>query len=247
LRSRAFLDTAAGFGYDFLRQRMRTILVVEDDKIFREGLVITLEREGYRVVSLESGDSVMRAVRAEQPSLVLLDVMLPGNDGFEVCRQLRWEGLDVPVVMMTAQKMEEIDRVVGLEIGADDYLLKPFGMRELLARISARLRRYPDPAAGPETYAFDDVKVDFSHRAVMRGDRPIKLTVKEFDLLQFLVRRRGQVVSREDLLDRVWGYENFPTTRTVDMHVLALRRKLESDPANPIHILTVHREGYRFI
>jgi two-component system alkaline phosphatase synthesis response regulator PhoP len=226
---------------------MRTILIVEDDKIFREGLVITLQREGYRVLSLENADSVVQTVQAEQPSLVLLDVMLPGNDGFEICRRLRWEGLDVPVVMMTARKMEEIDRVVGLEIGADDYLLKPFGMRELLARISARLRRYPDPAAPPETYAFDDVHVDFSHRTVMRAGRPVKLTVKEFDLLQFLVRRRGQIVSREDLLDHVWGYENYPTTRTVDMHILALRRKLESDSANPKHILTVHREGYRFI
>jgi DNA-binding response OmpR family regulator len=225
---------------------MRTILIVEDDKIFREGLVITLEREGYRVLSLESSDGVLAAVRTERPSLMLLDVMLPGDGGFEICRQLRWEGLDVPVVMMTAQKMEEIDRVVGLEIGADDYLLKPFGMRELLARIGARLRRYPDPATGPEAYAFDDVEIDFSHRAVMRAGRPIKLTVKEFDLLKFLVRRRGQVASREDLLDHVWGYEEYPTTRTVDMHILALRRKLESDPANPKHILTVPREGYRF-
>lgn len=226
---------------------MRTILIVEDDKIFRDGLVFTLEREGYRVLSLDNGDAVPETVRAERPSLVLLDVMLPGNGGFEICRLLRWEGLDVPVVMMTAQKMEEIDRVVGLEIGADDYLLKPFGMRELLARISAHLRRYPDPAAGPETYAFENVEIDFSHRAISRAGRPLKLTVKEFDLLQFLVRRRGQVVSRDDLLNRVWGFEEYPTTRTVDMHILALRRKLELDPSNPKHILTVHREGYRFI
>lgn len=226
---------------------MRTILIVEDDKIFRDGLVIALEREGYRVLSLDNGEAVQEAVRAERPSLVLLDVMLPGSGGFDVCRQLRWEGLDVPVVMMTAQKMEEIDRVVGLEIGADDYLLKPFGMRELLARISARLRRYPDPAATPETHAFENVEIDFSRRAVSRAGRPLKLTVKEFDLLQFLVRKRGQVVSRDELLDRVWGFEGYPTTRTVDMHILALRRKLEPDPANPKHILTVHREGYRFL
>jgi DNA-binding response OmpR family regulator len=226
---------------------MRTILIVEDDKIFREGLVITLEREGYRVLSLDDGEAVLEKVRTEQPSLVLLDVMLPGRGGLEICRQLRWEGLDVPVVMMTAQKMEEVDRIVGLEIGADDYLLKPFGMRELVAHIGARLRRYPDPAAGPETYAFDDVEINFSRRAVTRAGRSLKLTVKEFDLLQFLVRRHGQAVSREDLLDKVWGYENYPTTRTVDMHILALRRKLESDPTDPKHILTVHREGYRFI
>jgi len=226
---------------------MRTILIVEDDKTFRDGLSITLEREGYRVLSLDSGDTVPEVVLAERPSLVLLDVMLPGNSGFEVCRQLRWQGSDVPVIMMTAQKMEEIDRVAGLELGADDYLLKPFGMRELLARIGAHLRRYPDPATGAAKYAFDDVEIDFTQRTVSRAGRPVKLTAKEFDLLRILIRRRGHVVSRDDLLDRVWASEEYPTTRTVDMHVLALRRKVEADPANPKHILTVHGEGYRFV
>ena len=226
---------------------MRTILIVEDDKTFRDGLAITLEREGYRVLALDSGDTVPQVVLAESPSLVLLDVMLPGNSGFDVCRELRWQGSDVPVIMMTAQKMEEIDRVAGLELGADDYLLKPFGMRELLARIGARLRRYPDPATGAATHCFDDVEIDFTHRKVTRAGRPVKLTVKEFDLLKLLIRRHGHVVSRDDLLDHVWGYEEYPTTRTVDMHILALRRKLEPDPANPRHVLTVHGEGYRFV
>jgi two-component system alkaline phosphatase synthesis response regulator PhoP len=226
---------------------MRTILIVEDDTTFRDGLAITLEREGYRVLSLDNGDTVPEVVLAERPSLVLLDVMLPGNSGFEVCRQLRWQGSDVPVIMMTAQKMEEIDRVAGLELGADDYLLKPFGMRELLARIGAHLRRYPDPATGSAKYAFDNVEIDFTQRTVSRAGRPVKLTVKEFDLLRILIRRRGHAVSRDDLLDRVWGSEEYPTTRTVDMHILALRRKLEADPADPKHILTVHGEGYRFV
>lgn len=155
------------------------------------------------------------------------------------------KGWEMPIIMLTARD-QEIDRVVGLEIGADDYIVKPFSERELIARVRACLRR-SHRAATLTGFSFDDVEIDFVHRSVRRGGKPLKLTDKEFQVLVYLIHRRGEVVTRDELLDRVWGYDSHPVTRTVDTHVFALRRKLESDPARPLHILSVHGEGYKFV
>ncbi|MEK7714365.1 MAG: response regulator transcription factor, partial [candidate division NC10 bacterium] len=173
-----------------------------------------------------------------------LDNMMPEMSGWDVCRELRGRGVDVPVIMLTARGAE-VDRVLGLELGADDYVTKPFSLRELLARVRAVLRR-PGPRQKFEEFAFGDVRIRLRGRQVFRAGREVRLTRKEFDLLVFLVEHRGEVVTRERLLDEVWGYERFPTTRTVDTHVLRLRRKFEADPDRPAWILTVHGQGYKF-
>ncbi|MBI2015238.1 MAG: response regulator transcription factor, partial [Candidatus Rokubacteria bacterium] len=179
------------------------------------------------------------------PDLVLLDITLPAMSGWDVCRELRRRGVDVPVIMLTARG-GEADRVLGLELGADDYVPKPFSLRELLARVRAVLRR-PGPRRKFEEFAFGDVRVRLRGRQVFKAGREVRLTRKEFDLLVFLVEHRGEVVTRERLLDEVWGYERFPTTRTVDTHILRLRRKFEADPNRPAVIETVHGQGYRFV
>jgi two-component system, OmpR family, alkaline phosphatase synthesis response regulator PhoP len=183
----------------------------------------------------------------ESPHLVLLDVMLPGMSGFDVCRELRQRGFEAPIFMLTA-KGEEIDRVVGLEIGADDYVTKPFGLRELLARIRVRLRRLPRRSEeGLARYRFGPVEIDFEKCSAVRHDEPLELTGKEYDMLRLLIRHRGEIVTRDRILNEVWGYEAAPTTRTVDNHILHLRQKLEEDPAHPAFILSVYGEGYKFV
>jgi two-component system alkaline phosphatase synthesis response regulator PhoP len=164
--------------------------------------------------------------------------------GWELCRELRAKGLDIPVIMLTARG-EEVDRVRGLELGADDYVTKPFGLRELLARIRAVLRR-PGPRQKFEEFAFGDARIHLRGRQAFRAGREVRLTRKEFDLLRYFVEHRGEVITRDRLLDEVWGYEQFPTTRTVDTHVLRLRQKFEQDPEHPVYILTAHGQGYRF-
>ena len=171
--------------------------------------------------------------------------MMPRMSGWDVCRSLRARGIEVPVIMLTARG-GEADRVQGLELGADDYITKPFSLRELLARVRAVLRR-PGPRETWEEYAFGDVRMQMRSRQVFKGGREVTLTRKEFDLLAYLVAHRGEVITRERLLDEVWGYERFPTTRTVDTHVLRLRRKFEADPDRPQWILTVHGQGYKFV
>ena len=171
--------------------------------------------------------------------------MMPGMSGWDVCRELRGKGLDMPVIMLTARG-EEADRVLGLELGADDYVTKPFGLRELLARIRAVLRR-PGPRQKFEEFAFGDVRVRLRGRQAFSAGREVRLTRKEFDLLRYLVEHHGEVITRDRLLDEVWGYEQFPTTRTVDTHILRLRQKFERDPEHPVHILTAHGQGYRFV
>ena len=172
--------------------------------------------------------------------------MLPRRDGFEVCRELRSRGVQVPIVMLTARG-QVVDRVVGLKLGADDYVTKPFEMIELLARIEALFRRARTPAsAAAGTYAFGDVRVDFRRAEVLRGGAPVTLSALEFKLLAYFIQNRGALLSRDELLDKVWGYDAMPTTRTVDVHVASLRQKLESNPSRPEYILTVHRRGYRF-
>lgn len=223
------------------------ILIVEDEADLARGLEINLRQEGYGVVKAARGDAALKAALQENPDLVLLDIMLPGMNGLDVCRLLRQKGYDAPIIMLTA-KGEEIDRVVGLEIGADDYVSKPFSLRELLARIRAHLRRAPQ--SRPQAlsrYCFGPVELDFERCHATRHGQPLDLTAKEFDVLKLLIRRRGEVVSRERLLNEVWGYESSPTTRTVDNHILRLRQKLEDDPANPSYILSVYGEGYKFV
>jgi len=226
---------------------MTKILIVEDQEDLLRGLEINLTQEGYRVLKAARGELAVDLAIRENPNLIILDVMLPGMSGLDVCRELRRKGIEVPIIMLTA-KSDEIDRVVGLEIGADDYVTKPFSLRELLARIRVRLRRPPTQTTEAlARYRFGGVEIDFIRFTATRDGKPLQLTSKEFNLLRLLIRCRGEVVTRDRMLDEVWGYESYPTTRTVDNHILKLRQKLEADPANPQYILTIYGEGYKFV
>jgi len=224
---------------------MARILVIDDEPELLRGLEDNLRFEGYETATATDGAAGLARALSDAPDLILLDVAMPRVSGWDVCRELRRRGVDVPVIMLTARG-EEIDRVLGLELGADDYVTKPFSLRELLARVRAVLRR-PGPRRKFEEFAFDDVRIHLRGRRVVRAGREVPLTRKEFDLLVHLVEHRGDVLTRERLLDEVWGYERFPTTRTVDTHVLRLRRKFERDPDRPARILTVHGQGYKFV
>ena len=223
---------------------MPRILIVDDEPEMVRGLEDNFRFEGYQTLAATTGkEGLVLAVR-EAPDLILLDIMMPELSGWDVLRALRQKGLDVPVIMLTARG-EEVDRVLGLELGADDYVTKPFSLRELLARVRAVLRR-PGPRLKFEEFAFGDVRIRLRGRQVFKAGQEVRLTRKEFDLLRYLVEHRGEVVTRDRLLDEVWGYEQFPTTRTVDTHVLRLRQKFEKDPEHPAWILTVHGQGYKF-
>jgi two-component system alkaline phosphatase synthesis response regulator PhoP len=222
------------------------ILIVEDEPDLRRGLELNLKAEGYGVLTASRGDDAIAQALAERPDLVLLDIMLPGMNGFDVCRELRRRGFDCPIIMLTA-RAEEVDRVVGLEIGADDYVTKPFSVRELMARIRVRLRRHGTSPESDAQLRFGRIEIDFDKQQALRDGKRIEMTGKEFDVIRLLARHRGEIVKRDRLLDEVWGYENYPTTRTVDNHILRLRQKLEEDPANPRHILSVYGEGYKFV
>ncbi len=222
------------------------ILIVEDDPNLLATLKYNLVRDGYGVVAAADGAQALEIARREKPELIVLDVMLPQVSGFEVCRILRKE-MTAPILMLTA-KTNEIDKIVGLEIGADDYMTKPFSMRELLARIHAMLRRATlsqPAAAAPESLKVGDLEINISRHQALRRGVSLDLTPKEFDLLLFLARNKGFVFSREQLLERVWGYDYAGGTRTVDVHVRWLRKKLETDPAHPKHLLTVRGTGYK--
>lgn len=222
------------------------LLLVEDEP----GLVLTLTdrltAEGYSVDSIgDARHAVPRIVNGGY-DLVLLDVMLPGGSGFDVCRDVRQQGVNTPILMLTARG-QVIDRVVGLKLGADDYLIKPFEMAELLARIEALLRRAaPDRPPGAETYRFGDITVDTRSAEVRRGGEVIELSAREFKLLCYFLEHRGAALTRDELLNEVWGYNAMPSTRTVDVHVAWLRQKLEANPKHPQYILTVHGMGYKF-
>ena len=232
---------------------MPTILVVEDETALRETLAYNLARQNYTVEAVGDGLAALEVARRLRPDLILLDLMLPGLDGVEVCRILRQE-MNVPILMLTARD-DEIDRVIGLEIGADDYITKPFSMRELLARVKAHLRRErliraeveTSPKTEPkEILQFGNLALDLTRREARLDEKPLSLKPKEFDLLIFLVQHRGQALSREFLLARVWGWEFGGGTRTVDVHMHWLREKIEPVPARPIRIVTVRGSGYRF-
>ncbi|HET7230903.1 MAG TPA: response regulator transcription factor [Longimicrobium sp.] len=228
---------------------MSRILVVEDNTNLAYGLTASLELEGHQVAVARDGAQGLREVREHQPDLVILDLMLPGMDGYRVLKALREEGRDVPVLILTARGAES-DKVLGFRLGADDYVTKPFGLLELLARVGALLRRggrgpAPDTAPPPATVSIGEIEVSPAARIVRRRGEEVQLTPKEFDLLMALVRRQGTVAGRLELLAEVWGHRAAVMTRTVDMHVAQLRRKLEDDPAAPRHIVTVWKAGYR--
>ena len=224
----------------------RTILVVEDDASILMGLQENLQFEGYAVTTARTGDEGLRRILAEEPDLVLLDVMLPGLSGFDVCRAARKQGKRMPILMLTA-RAQEVDRVMGLDLGADDYITKPFSVPEVLARVRANLRRVDAGSDLPREVAFGDVRVAFERYEATKGGTVVRMAPKEFGVLRLLASREGEVVHRDDLLREVWGYESFPTTRTVDNHIASLRAKLEDDPSHPRHLLTVHGVGYRFL
>jgi two-component system alkaline phosphatase synthesis response regulator PhoP len=224
---------------------MSIILVVEDNVDLANGLELNLKKEGYKVLKAETGEAGMKIAIRDTPDLIILDIMLPGMSGLDVCRELRQKSIGIPIIMLTA-KGDELDRVLGLELGADDYVTKPFGLRELLARIRVCLRRQPLQAQMPK-YHFGNVEIDFEKYEVMVGNRQAQLTQREFELLRFLIRNRDKVLSRDRLLDEVWGYTLYPTTRTVDTHILNLRKKIEEDPASPRYILSVYGGGYKFV
>jgi DNA-binding response OmpR family regulator len=232
------------------------ILVVEDEPALQETLVYNLEKEGYTVQAVGDGRIALETARALKPDLIVLDIMLPGLDGFEVCKILRKEG-SVPILMLTARD-DEIDRVVGLEVGADDYLTKPFSMRELLARVKAQLRRTrvireeleklksSEAAPSQEVLAFGELEINLTRREVRLGGQVLALKPQEYDLLLFFAQHRGQMLSREFILERVWGWDFIGDSRTVDVHVRWLRQKIEKDPASPQRLVTVRGGGYRF-
>jgi two-component system alkaline phosphatase synthesis response regulator PhoP len=225
----------------------RRILLVEDEQSLVLTLTDRLVSEGYAVEHAGDGDQALALALEGSYDLILLDVMLPRRDGFEVCRELRARGVEIPIVMLTARG-QVIDRVVGLKLGADDYVTKPFEIAELLARVEALFRRSRAQVSAPAgTYAFGDVRVDFRRAEVFRGGQPVQLSALEFKLLAFFVQNRGALLTRDLLLDKVWGYDATPTTRTVDVHVAALRQRLEPNPARPVYLLTAHRRGYRFV
>jgi DNA-binding response OmpR family regulator len=226
---------------------MSTILVIEDDPAILRGLADNLKYESYEVLTANNGESGLAIIRQSKPDLLILDLMLPKLSGYEVCRKLRAEGNALPILMLTARG-EEADRVLGLDLGADDYMVKPFAIRELLARVRALLRRaQPGKPAAPDELRFDDVVVDFRKYEAHKGGKPLELTRKEFGVLRMLSGRAGEVVARDELLNEVWGYDNYPSTRTVDNHIAGLRAKIERDPAAPLHLRTVHGVGYKFV
>ncbi|NIO48883.1 MAG: response regulator [Candidatus Aminicenantes bacterium] len=225
---------------------MKKILIVEDDKALLETFKSFLETENFNVVSSCDGEEGFRLACQEKVDLILLDFTLPSLSGLEICKKLREKGIMTPIIMLTGERKEEIDKVLGLELGADDYLIKPLGTKELLARINAVLRRTKPEAAEVEEYSFGDVYVNFKKQIASRGKKELYLTAKEFGLLKLLISYEGEVVSRETILNEVWGYDKFPTTRTIDTFIHHLRQKIESNPAEPVHLITIPWSGYKF-
>jgi DNA-binding response OmpR family regulator len=224
---------------------MPKVLIVEDDEAMGAALKDGFSYEGYEVEFATDGAEGLRLAIERGPDLVILDVMLPKMSGFDVCREIRKTGSAVPVIMLTARG-QEIDKVLGLKLGADDYVTKPFGFMELMARVEALLRRATGQTGRAEAFTFGDVSVDFKKGEVRRKGKMVEMSAREMRLLQYFVEHRGEVIARDRLLDEVWGYDEAPLTRTVDMHVAKLRKKIESRPADPQFLLTVHGMGYKF-
>ncbi len=222
------------------------ILLVEDEPDMVLGLKDNFEFEGYEVLTAADGAAGLERARSHKPDLVILDIMLPKLSGLEVCKALRGEGFDKPVIMLTARG-QEIDKVVGLELGADDYVTKPFSIRELLARVRAILRRSEGGKRRLARYQFADVELDFETYRGTRAGQALEMSPREFELLRYLIEHKGSTVTREQLLEDVWGYENYPSTRTVDTHIAKLRAKIGDSGSEPRFILTIHGMGYKFI
>jgi len=225
---------------------MKTILIVEDDSSILKGLKENLELEHFKVLTESDGEQGFKSAIKNKPDLIILDVMLPSKNGFDICRDIRGENMNTPVIMLTG-KSAESDKVLGLELGADDYITKPFSIRELIARINAILRRVNNIEKDFDNYTFTDITLDFKRLEAVKGKRKLEMSLKEFEILKFFIKHEGEVVSRNQLLDEVWGYDVFPTTRTVDNYILMIRKKIENNPSVPKHIQTIHTAGYKFV
>ena len=225
---------------------MRKILIVEDDEVIALALRDGLESEGYTAEVATNGSAGLRAAQEKEFDLIVLDVMLPRQSGFDVCKQLRATGNTTPIIMLTARSLE-VEKVQGLNLGADDYITKPFGLMELFARVKAVLRRTGRGSESVEQYRFGEVTLDFGKFEASKNGTPLELSAREFRILKHLIEQRGQVVSREQLLNHVWSYDSFPSTRTVDSHIARLRQKIERAPNDPRFLITVHGIGYKFV
>lgn len=221
------------------------IAVIDDDESVRRSLVLNLEHTGFKVVEASNGEEAVELVDKECPDLIIMDVMMPVKDGLQACKELRNAGVSTPLILLTARS-SEVDKVLGLDLGADDYLAKPFGMLELIARVKALLRR-GQSTKEIDKIQFSNVVVDFKAYKAERDQNPLELSAREYRLLRYLVAKNGSVVTRDELLDEVWGYNSYPSTRTVDNHIARLRQKIEENSEDPKHILTVHGVGYKFV
>ena len=225
---------------------MNTILVIEDDPSVSRGVEIALTGEHFKVLCAATGEKGLSLARRGTVDLIILDLLLPDRSGEDICRDLREAGMTTPILMLSSKK-EEMDKIIGLEIGADDYVTKPFSTRELVARVKALLRRVHNLPKDIAEYTVVDVHLDFRKQEAVKNRRPIKFTVREFEVLKYFVLHAGEVVTRDMLLDEVWGYEHFPTTRTVDNFILSIRKKIEDDPSKPRYLTTVHTAGYKLV
>jgi DNA-binding response OmpR family regulator len=225
---------------------MTKVLLVEDDPAIRLAITESLVAENYTVDEVNNATEAFKKVTDENYDLILLDLILPDMDGMELCKKLRDEDIRVPIIMVTSRK-DEIDKIIGLEIGADDYITKPFNMRELLARMKALLRRVSFDSGKLSKYSFGNISVDFKKFEALKDGKPIKLSATEFRVLHYFIQHEGEVISRDKFLDDVWGYDSFPTTRTVDNFILSLRKKIEDNPTEPKYLITVYKIGYKFI
>jgi len=225
---------------------MKKILIVEDEKDMVTGLRFNLEARDYTVIVAYDGETGYQKALSEKPDLVILDIMLPKLNGYEVCKSLKKEIPDLPIIMLTA-KSQESEIVTGLEIGADDYITKPFSVLELLARIKALFRRIKSGSEIPEVHRFGDLEINFKKYEARKKGLPIKLSPREYELLKWFTEREGEIVSRDELLNQVWGYDSFPNTRTIDTHIAKLRHKIEDNPEEPKLIVTIHGIGYKFL
>jgi len=225
---------------------MKKILIIEDEKDMVTGLKFNLEARDYTVIAAYDGEAGYKKALSENPDLVILDLMLPKLNGYEVCKILKKEIPDLPIIMLTA-KSQEAEIVTGLELGADDYITKPFSVLELLARIKAVLRRIKSGSGIPEVHRFGNLEINFKKYEASKNGEPLKLSPREYELLKCFIEREGEIVSRDELLNRVWGYDSIPDTRTIDAHIVKLRRKIEDKPDEPKIIVTIHGIGYKFL
>jgi len=229
---------------------MKKVLIVEDEPAILKGLKDNLLDEGYSVTAVSDGKDGLEKALKQKFDLVMLDVMLPGMSGFDICKEVKLKKITLPIIMLTA-KSKEADKILGLELGADDYITKPFSINELLARVRALFRRVELHKKAKEkkmdTFEFGNIKIDFTKLEAYKAKKKLKLSKREFDILAYMIKRKNEVITRNDLLDVVWGYESFPTTRTVDNFIARIRKQLEDKPAKPKHILSVRSAGYRFV